>query len=422
MLSIIQEPGEISLSRNQMLLSFRALDGSSQPYGEANPAPDDYKILLDIFFESVYLSGYFTSLVSLDLYIDAASEVVIDLSSILHAALEEALPELLIPAFDAAAPFKADVLRRFYFSYRESFEGASDVWTDSDKRLLLCGGISQALCAAGDFFGSLNELNSLLSWYPLSKTVSEDQPEWLTWFNYTGSSMEIALQVSQYSADNPLPSTSYSFSGSTLSIAPNEVVLIPCGPAQLGIADSTLKYVLRVVDQANTSLLLSQKKSFYVDRLHYRSTRYLMYHNSFCLPETLRCVGVFEQELEVDRKERRLTLVGGYTSSTPEVQQYDQSFSQIFTYRSGYLSKAEVEALQELLILGKVYEVQTEGYLPLRLFDKKYRILNTGEILSSIQFKASRAQQLLNYSLDGQFLQPGNPGSFSPDFSTDFQI
>ncbi len=407
MLTILQEPGEISLSRNQMLLSFRALDGSSQPYSSSNPAPEDYKILLDIFFESVYLSGSFASLVSLDLYIDAASEAVVDLSSILHAALEEALPELLIPGFDVTVPMKADIVRRFYCSYRESYEGASEDWTDTANRLVLCGGISQALFAAGDFFGALDSLNSLLSWYPLTKTVSGDQPEWIGWFNYTGAAQSVTLRIEEFSADSNVPTVRTL--EAALSVEANKVALLPAGPAQLGIADTTLKYVVRVVNELDSAEFLSQKRSYYVDRLTYRSLRYVVYLNSFCLPETLRCVGVFEKELEVERKQRQAVLAGGYASTTPEISQYDQSFSNRFTYRSGYLSKGEVEALQELLILGKVYEVNAAGVLPLNILDKKYRVLNTGEILSSIQFTATRAQGLLNYSLDYQLLQPGSP-------------
>lgn len=422
MLTILQQPGEISLSRNQMLLSFRALDGSSQPYSDVNPAPGDYKILLDIYFEPTYLSGSFESIVSLDLYIDSASEVIVDISSILHAALEEALPELQIPAFDAAVPFKADILRQFYFRYRESFEGVSEVWTDSTNRLVLCGGISQALFAAGDFFGSLNELNSLLSWYPLSKTVSADQPEWLAWFNHTGSTNEIALQVFQYSADSSLPTSTFAFSESTLNATPNEVVLIPCGPTQLGVSSNTLKYVVRVVDQANTNITLSQKKNFYIDRLQYRSSRFVMYLNSFHLPETLRCVGVFELALEISRQDRRRVLTDGYSPTSPETFQYDQSYQQVFTYRSGYLSKKEVESLQELLIYNKIYEVSSLGSIPLHLNEKKFRITTTGDILSSLQFKAIRSQRQLSFGLDYQLLQPGSPDrAYSNGYSNGFQ-
>ena len=540
MLTILQQPGEISLSRNQMLLSFRALDGSGQPYGQqgirselrnigldgilaeeqltinwvepngsineltftakTNPvaedeisasvsdvffgysqvygyfitianqiqshhqiqphfkvyaqlgtnqasiwletreltngwsaswdisgisdnnysvidysevlttnAPTDYKILLDIVFETTYLGGDFELIASLDLYLNSASEAVVDLSSILDPALQETLPELMLPAFDADAPLKADILRRFYFRYRESYEGADTNWINSSIRSVLCGGISQALFAGGEFFASLNSLNSLLSWYPLSKTVSANQPEWIAWFNYTGGDKQVTLQIQEYGADSSVPNTRTLVVDPVLVVAADEVALLPAGPAQLEIADTTLKYVIRVVNQLNNTELLSQKRSYYLDRPSYRSLRFIQYLNSFCLPETLRCVGVFEKELEVDRKERQLVLAEGYSSYAPELRQYDQDFENRFTYRSGYLSKVEVEALQELLIYNKVYEVSEAGAIPLHLIDQKFRVLNTGEILSSIQFKAMRSQRLLNYSLDQQLLQPGTP-------------
>lgn len=225
--------------------------------------------------------------------------------------------------------------------------------------------------------------------------------------NYTAEVKQLTLRIEEYSADNQIPTIRTL--ATSLSVQPNEVALLPAGPSQLDIADPTLKYVVRVVNQLDTSELLSQKRSYYVDRLSYRSLRYVMYLNSFCLPETLRCVGVYEKQLEVDRKERQLVLTGGYSSTTPEVSQDDQSFEHRFTYRSGYLSKHEVEALQELLILGKAYEVSPAGILPLQLKNKKFRVLNTGEILSSIQFTATRSQRLVSYSLDHQLLHPGTP-------------
>ena len=372
-------------------------------------APADYKILLDVIFESTYLGDDFELIAAVEVFLDAASVAVVDLSAILDAALQEALPELLLPAFDASAPLRVNILRRFYFRYRESYEGAATDWINSSIRLVLCGGISQALFAEQDFFGSLNALSSLLSWYPLSKTVSPDQPEWISWFNYTEAAKEITLQIQEFSADSSVPVTRILVVDPVLEIEANEIALLPAGPAQLEIADTTLKYVIRVVNQLNNTELLSQKRSYYLDRSSYRSLRFIQYLNSFCLPETLRCVGVFEKELEVNRKERQLVLAEGYSSYTLELRQYDQDFENRFTYRSGYLSKVEVEALQELLIYNKVYEVSEAGAIPLHLIDQKFRVLNTGEILSSIQFKAMRSQRLLNYSLDQQLLQPGTP-------------
>lgn len=369
-------------------------------------APDNYKIELEVFFESTYEGNDFARIAQLETPL-VDSHGTWDLQEIINSALEDALPALPIPAFSDDQPYKADILRRYYYRYREISDDSTEPWATSAIKLALCGGISQSLFASTDFFTELGELNSLLSWYPLSKTVGENQPEWLAWFNYTGSEKEISLQVQAFTSSSLTPTITYSFGASSLNVAANEVVLIPVGPLQLGIGSTIKKYIVRVVDQSDTSTLLSQKKSYYLDRSKYHDSRYIMYLNSFSVPDTLRCTAVFNNQLDIDRKERRGITPALYAESARDIKQYSKSFKNQFTYRSGYLGNSEVDALQELLIENKLYELYSDGYIPLHIVDKRYQIIDTSDFLNSIQFRAIRGLEKMNYSLEDQVLQAG---------------
>ena len=78
--------------------------------------------------------------------------------------------------------------------------------------------------------------------------------------------------------------------------------------------------------------------------------------------------------------------------------QYAQDFENIFTYRTGYKSRIEIEALQEMLIENQAYEIFQSGYVPLFITDKKFDITECLQFLHALQFKAVRSLKRINYS------------------------
>jgi hypothetical protein len=123
-----------------------------------------------------------------------------------------------------------------------------------------------------------------------------------------------------------------------------------------------------------------------------------MYLNSFCCPETLRCIGDFKTQLQVPRSESERILTPDNSSTTAERFQYDQAFDNYFTYNSGFLSAFEVDALQELLIYNQLYEVYTDGYIQLKLTENKFDITESRQFLHATSFQAIPATRQGQYS------------------------
>lgn len=373
----------------------------------ATTLPANHKILLDLFVEQTYLGGDFEEVVTLEGKIDTDGNVTFDLQDILHAEVLKAMGNLVPPAFDLNTPFIADNLRRYYYRYREDYDGITPVqWTTGALKYVMCGGVEQGYFAGNDFFNTLNNDNSLLTWYPSGKNVSADQPEFIAFYNHLGADKEVLIQYKYYTAESATPEIRFAYDLLNLTVKSGETLVLPVGFSQLGLSDTSIvKYTVQCVDKASpydsgNPTFVSELRSFYVDHSYYLEKRYLLYYNSFCLPEVLRCVGYQTKDLRVERENGRKTLPAGYGVSDHELFQYDEEWSNPLTFRSGYLSKNEVDALQELLIYNKVFEVDADGYVRLHLIDNRYKVTETRQFLHTISFRAIASVYPVNYQSD----------------------
>lgn len=364
--------------------------------------PTNYKMLIEVFFESD--AGY-VKVSENEAYADSDSMFAFDISGILNSELENIFPELPIPAFEDNEPQNIDIVRSYYIRYREQYDDiVSPAWTSSEIYKVLFGGVSSDFFANHNYFELLNENNSLLTWYPTGKNISIDQPEWLAFYNYTDGGQGIMLEVIWYDEDGT-DTTIYKLGGLSESVSSGNVILIPVGYTQLSIDESTaVRYSVRLISRGQYEEFggnieyLSQQRDFYLDRDFYKEKRYIMYLNSFNCPETLRCVGDLTIETEIDRQKRNHIISSYYTASSAHVSQFSQSFDDYFTYRSGYLSKAEIKALRELLIYAKAWEISTESVHRLVLETSKFLITETRRFLNTIEFTGKYALRSENYS------------------------
>lgn len=389
---------------------------TSSPYN----LPDNHKVICEVFFESSYMSSVYNKVARLDTLIDEDGIASFDVHEILNTEGIESLADPAIPEFNSASPQIADNTRRYFVRFREDYDGIpSTSWSIQGIFYFLLGGIDLVLDAQYDFFGSLGQANSLLTWYPSGKTVDTEQPEYLAWYNYSGSTVEVCLHVYFYDEDDVLQdSIHYNDPAELITVEPMETALIPAGLSQIditSIAYDIKKYIVKVVDSVDPNTVFSQSRIYYVDHLHYREKKYIQYLNGFGVPETLRCVGDLSIDLEVDRENSKRILSPDYQQSFGQNFQYRQEFINVRTYRSGYLSREEVEALQEILIYNHLYQVNSQEQVRLLIIDNRYRITSTRQFLHSIEFQARRATDPVNFSTELIDLVEAMPGLLLDD-------
>jgi len=366
----------------------------------ASTLPDFHKVKFQVMVQNGN-AGSFSRVVETESKINNEGLVNFDIKDILHAHLQYQVGDSL-PPYGNNTPLLADNTRQYFVRYCESWEGVDQPWKFSQIKKVLYGGESVERHKICNFFDNLSETNSLLTWYPDRKTVGVDSPEYLPWINYTSDSKEVYIRVFLFSQN--LPGAEFSkeaFNGDNLiTVDPYRTILIPVGfnQLELGLTASTvLKYNVQIFD-ADTDQPVSQVRTYNVDHLQYPDERHVMYLNGFHVPCTLRLKGKQEKATTVERQKSTRILNPDFKITDGERFQYDQSFEQDLIYRSGYLSKNEVEALHELIIYNKVFELFSDGYRRIDITDKKYQITKSLQFLHTLTFKARNSINWRSYS------------------------
>lgn len=363
--------------------------------------PSNYRLHADVWVEDSY-GGTAQKVATLEGIPGADSRVRFDVAKILHDAIRNTFANPSLPIFDSTDAQILDILRNYYLRIWENIGEVSatyDNYLETTPKEVLYGGISQSSFAAGDLFDNLDAANSLLSWYPDRKTVAITQPEWLPWYNYTDAAINPGLEVMYFYEDGT------SFTQRNYEIDPitesHQVCLIPVGPPALDPVklEDCVKYKVRVItiNEELMTVYHSQARTYFIDR-GYARNRFLMYLNAFHAPITLRCTGDLEEDLEVDREVSQRVLAPGFLPTIDENFQYAESWENIFTYNTGYLTKLEAKALSELLIFSRLFEVSTYGYIPLQLRGKKFAITSDRQNLHAYAIECTPALLARHYS------------------------
>lgn len=369
----------------------------------ADNIPDQYYAQLQLIMERVYSSNEYRLAAELQCKPDPDGNCIFDISKILNMETEDSLPDPPIPSYNAAAPILADVVRRYYLRYQESYASSQEAWTKSAVKYALQGGISMPLFAQLNFFDQLTADNSLLTWMPDGRNLLPTQPEFVSWYNYAAKSTAPMVELVEYDEDGNTTRT-YKYDPERVYISPKEVLTIPVGPVPMSLAVGTVKYTIRLIDadsnwEGNSPTYISQLRTYYLDRQYHEQPRFLVYLNSFSCPETLACTGIFEKDIELDRTTGDFILAPNYTATTAERRQTNITWNNIFTYRTGFLSAAELDQLQELLIYNSfVYEVTSQGYVPLYITGDSFNIYQQRRNLNALEIVAEPALQPRNFS------------------------
>lgn len=390
----------------------------------ADATPDNYRVMLEVYVERTYRGGDFTLAAQLDgVHESGTGYVYFDLSSVLAAECRAARQEPLVPVWGTDAPFLADNFRRYYFRYTEEYgsPAVAQDWTHGQTKLALDAGVSQATFAAGDFLAGLDDTDSLLTWMPEGRRIGPAQPEYVAWYNHTGATRTVYLRVVWYDVtDNSAGGDDY-FYEPGLSVRAGEVAVFPVSPElfALDAEDNAYRFTVQVYYTAITPDELSQTRSYHIDRDYYGSVRYLQYLNGFGTPETVRCTGDFGKKLKVDRQVAERPLLPGYNEQASDTYQHNRTWSNDLVYRTGFLTAAEADTMQEMLIAGEVYDVSADGYLPLLIDTNSFSVSETRGTLRSYEIVARPRLNYKNYSkkrvnnlLAGAWQEPGGVAWF----------
>lgn len=356
----------------------------------ADDTPTAFRLEIELYIEKEKGFDYVPITPSLD----GDGYTTVDVKGILEEELKRRqLPQ---PTASTRTPFTYSTGIEYYLRYRENHQNVkSKAWSQTQNFQ-----ITKQKFASTD----ISVENSIISRH--QRQIGMQQPEFLSWFNYTNQ--EVAPYVEANVTYQSGLSSVYKYYNVNYLVSPESVTVFPISLPALGLDGSDVKqYSVRVKTTENDmETTLSQTKSF-SPVCDASCTRYLLYRDFSYTLITVKFSGRTAKSLEVDRFDSIRILTG---NEEREIFQWDYNFREVFRYRSGYMSRAEVETLEEMLIINEVWEVQGDINLPIHILTKKFKITECFQYLHYIEFDAIvPLLDYLNAPTDGEGIVTNNP-------------
>jgi hypothetical protein len=252
-----------------------------------------------------------------------------------------------------------------------------------------------------------------LTFAPTRKLVSKNQPEWLLMNADTGGGTFTFIRVELFF--NESPNTNF-----TIAWQPewnDELVLIPVGFQQLGLADyetatkQVVSYSVYVYGTSHTDPL-TEYRHYIIDQRAHREEKFILFFNSLSGIDVVRLKGSIAQQLETSQELTESTYSETTGAAVGTMSMVNKSYENNFSANTGFIQRSEVEYYTELLKAEHVYECgvvppKVEGssmfemeFKKLLITSNKYQQHTTNQFLWSYDIDFQYAWQDINYTAE----------------------
>lgn len=379
--AILQQPREISFSRNQVFLSLQ-----SSSYEQL----ENYAVEVTLFMERGSGSE---EIVTLRDFPDGSGVTRFPIHEILHSELDNELT-VEIPDPTDADEYILDNQRTYFLNYRERYGNPSEPQQGQiiDNKKVIFGATDEA--AAPDFFDNIDATNSLWSGQPDGQRCTADVPKYLHWYNYTGATATgLQIEITE-TADNGASTQTKVLSA---SVEEAQTLVIPVGHAQLGLDAATKKYTVQLLDGGGTAV--APLRTYYVTQWQRECRERILWLNTFNAPETIELTGHTRTNLGIARSISERIATTNYSAIVPDRFQWTERATESYTFRSGYHSETQIIALREMLIINRLFRLEGNAYKPVLLTDSRYQITECFEFLHTLEFNAEVAKRSRAYTV-----------------------
>ncbi len=368
----------------------------------------NFRIVLELYIEQGYNSDNWELAITEAMEPLNDSIVIFDLSDKLQAYLTEDLPDFN----QSGTTMKKcqHTIKRYYIVYYERYGeppvSQSETILNPEKCWL--AGIGHLELTQYPNSTYVDDVivpeQMFLTWDPDNKRITDVQQEYL-FFLYAGSgSLTPRLFVDVYFTDET--------SQTDIELIPalnpnrldeNEITIIPAGYDQLDIGSidpgkTVLKYSLYLKDSTS---VISEVRTFYVDFIYSPNTRYFLFMNSFGALQTLRATGEMEKSKEVKKLTSERIADFEPAIETSLIQDDKAELRNKFTISTGFHSREYIEMLQEILLShGYVCEIDPDrqAFLPVHFDTKKTKFFKDKDKLFYLRLKGQYAWKEVAYS------------------------
>lgn len=213
-----------------------------------------------------------------------------------------------------------------------------------------------------------------------SKKVSFEQKEWLSFFfdKASYSVDELGVHVDIVYLDG---TTDDIFINIATTVEDDlAMYTAPVGFTQLGLdvlhEVNPIKSYSVFVEMHHTDteiehLIVTETMSYTVDYDIYKAEKHLYFFGSMSGLDTFRATGVVEEGFEIEKETVQSTRVFGSLYSHSQFSNVNHDKKDTFTIHTGWLTKVEMDYLQELFLAEYAYIDAYNGFAPIVIMNKK---------------------------------------------------
>lgn len=235
-----------------------------------------------------------------------------------------------------------------------------------------------------------------LTWWPAKKRLYEHQEDWLTYMNFFGTVFTCSAHLELLYKDT----TSDTFSLGSQELNPWESVMVPVGYKQLNVAviqDPAKEVYGWKISFKDGADLITERKYLLI-QAEGIFTRSMVYLNSFGVPESFVTTGFWESQLTTSSQLASRTLSHDYKSINGQDFIFSKQSKNLFSVRSGVLTKKENKALQDMLNVSPVFLIENGFTVPVIIDSGSFTINEEEDQIATLEFTLAKSMQLSNVS------------------------
>jgi hypothetical protein len=355
-----------------------------------------------------------------------------DIGDALTSEFERKMPSFPHSSYDCGRIVLGWLLS-YFFRYGEEY-ASSGTYRVSQKAILstepmyaINGEIPkwkrrEFLAENDNFYDWLQLTSKFLTWHPGDKLTSETMQEklfFLVWQNV--SNVDINVRVHLHFTNPALDSILTAIK--IEDVSQFNIIEILSDYISLSLATSvgtdTLVSYDVYLERDDNNTKISEEFTYVMDEYRYSEKKFI-FKNSLGFWETLRCYGVSSTSVETSRN----------IASNSEPREFDENFSEKFTHQNsltkkktantGWLSIAESEWIQDVLLSKEVFQIIENKLYPLVITNSETLLHQEDENLRSVTFEYESAWDETVYATEpNDSLQFGD---FNDDYNNDYLI
>lgn len=354
--------------------------------GEDDTYRDFYRLILQVYLAAA-LDYNDILLGSDELPVDEDGNAEFDIAGFIK---PEFAYEFHFPESGAVfAIHRANTIKSVRLRYAETYDNTIKELFSDGPHFIKDGGINKRDLDFYDsedsnYFDYSANQKHFLTWCPDGKIISVNQPEKLFFiFPIEDVTAQLMCKTTYQGMDSI--KTIEEFSGIKSNVY--EFVISP-----YLIIDNLNSEKFEIWLQDANGDLVSEIRTFYIDKKTYLNERYFFFKNSFGVTETLRCTGIQSKNVEINRTAGN--VVNDITGNNArEIKNFDNVEKQKLKSNTGWTSllsknpKNFKNYLRDFLLSTDISEIKNDILFPVNIISKKAFIHKDKEYLYDLTFE-----------------------------------